>query len=63
MSDLIRIDFKIERDGFVFADAIHLPSDHTMSDAEIEAVKQARFEAWYTLVTTPVEEVIEQPLE
>ena len=29
-----------------FADAIHLPDDHTLTDADIEAMKQQRFDNW-----------------
>jgi hypothetical protein len=40
-----------------FADAIHLPDDHTFSDGEIEAMKQQRFDNWVAIVgAPPVEE-------
>lgn len=38
----MKIDFTI--DGFT--DAIYLPDDHGLSDDEIEAMKQARYDAW-----------------
>lgn len=63
MSDLIKIEFRVEKDGLAFADAIHLPGDHGLSDEEIEAMKQARFDAWYALVTAPVEEPPVEVLE
>lgn len=50
---MTKIDFEVSKDGLVFRDAIHLPDDHGMSDAEIEAMKQARFDAWYAVVTAP----------
>lgn len=49
----MKIDFEITQSGYIFRDAIHLPDDHGMSDAEIEAMKQARFDAWYAVVTAP----------
>lgn len=52
---MIKIDFEVSKDGQVFRDAIHLPEDHTLTDAEIEAMKQARFDAWYAIITTPEE--------
>lgn len=55
---MVKIDFEIERDGYMFKDALHLPEDHTFTDADIEAMKQQRFENWYTFVTTPTEEII-----
>ena len=52
----MKIDFTIEKDGLSFTDAIVLPDDHGMTDAEIEAMKQARFDAWYAIVTAPVDD-------
>ena len=57
---MIKIDFTIEKDGLIFSDAIVLPDDHGLSDAEIEAMKQARFDAWHAVVTAPSEE---EPVE
>jgi hypothetical protein len=33
-----------------------------MSEADIEAMKQQRFDNWYTIITTPVD-VIEPPVD
>lgn len=52
----MKIDFEITKDGYTYRDAIVLPDDHGLSDAEIEAMKQARFDAWYFIVTNPPEE-------
>ena len=52
----MKIDFEVEKDGLVFRDAIVLPDDHGMTDQEIEAMKQSRFDAWYEIVTNPPEE-------
>ena len=52
---MIKGDFEFTKDGLVFRDALHLPDDHGMSDAEIEAMKQARFDAWLEAIQ-PAEE-------
>lgn len=59
----MKIDFTITQGEFTFTDAIVLPDDHGMTDAEIEAMKQARFDAWYAIVTAPQEEVVESTPE
>ena len=50
---MVKIDFEITQDGHIFKDAIVLPSDHGLSDEQIEAMKQKRFDDWYAIVTTP----------
>jgi hypothetical protein len=51
-----KIEFEITKDGMTFRDAIVLPSDHGLSEADIEAMKQKRFDDWYAIVTAPSEE-------
>ena len=46
---MIKIDFTING----FTDALHLADNHGLSDVEIEAMKQARFDAWLAAVTLP----------
>ena len=36
-----------------FCDAIHLPDDHTLTDDEIEAMKQQRLDNWIAAITAP----------
>lgn len=57
----MKIDFEMEKDGYKFRDALHLPDDHGMSDAQIDAMKQERFDRWYAIVTAqqPDPEVVE----
>jgi hypothetical protein len=45
--EMIKIDFtKTSEDGvYSFSDALHLPINHSYTDEEIEAMKQARFES------------------
>ena len=54
---MISIDFEFTKDNHTFKDAIVLPDDHTLTDAEIEAMKQQRFDNWYAIITNPVETV------
>ena len=49
----IKIDFSLGTDPFTFSDALHLPGDHGLSDAEIEAMKQSRYDNWLAIVNTP----------
>ena len=46
---MIKINFTING----FSDALHLADDHGMTDAEIEAMKQARYDKWYDYITNP----------
>ena len=43
---MISIDFEFDSEHGVYRDAIVLPDDHTHTDAEIDAMKQQRFENW-----------------
>jgi len=62
---MIKIDYeKTNADGtLVFRDALYLPDDHTFSDAELEAMKQARFDNWYAAVTAIPDPVIDPNTE
>jgi hypothetical protein len=56
---MIKIDFEFDsRDG-VFRDALHLPEDHTFTDAEITAMKQQRYDNWISLIESTETEVVE----
>lgn len=64
----MKIDFEVTNGTYTLRDAIHLPDDHTYSDAEIEAMKQARFDKWVQIITTvpeeePVEEVVQEAVQ
>jgi hypothetical protein len=41
-------------------DAIVLPEGITMTDVEIEAMKQKRFDDWLVIINTPPVEAIEE---
>ena len=49
----MKIDFEFDTAHGMFRDALHLPDDHTFTDAEIEAMKQQRVDNWIAVVTAP----------
>lgn len=54
---MIKIDFEFDTQYGVFRDALHLPDDHGMTDAEIQAMKQQRLDNWLAIVNpAPTEE-------
>jgi hypothetical protein len=55
---MIKIDFQFETPHGKFADALHLPEDHTFTEAEIQAMKEQRRDNWIAIVTAPP---VEQP--
>ena len=46
---MIKIDFTING----FSDALHLKDDHGLTDAEIEAMKQTRYDKWRDYIDNP----------
>lgn len=46
----MKIDFEFQTQYGVFRDALHLPDDYEMTDAEIEAMKQQRLDNWLAIV-------------
>ena len=60
--ETIKIDFiKTSEDGvYSFSDALHLPINHTYTDEEIEAMKQARFDRWLDMILNPPAPVVEE---
>lgn len=59
--EMIKIDFRIDNGRYSFSDALHLPVNHTYTDQEIEAMKQARFDKWVSIITAPPVEVPQEP--
>lgn len=61
----MKIDFEFDTPHGLFRDALHLPDDHGLTDAEIEVMKQQRVDNWIAVVTAPpVEEVfVDAPVE
>lgn len=61
----MKIDFTITQNGYTYSDAIFVEDE---KPEQIEAMKQARFDNWYKIITTPVdpnyvEEVTEEVFE
>jgi hypothetical protein len=52
---MIKIDFEFDTPYGVFRDALHLPVDHTYTDAEIQAMKEQRRDNWIAIVSAPPE--------
>ena len=56
----MKIDFEFETTYGLFRDALHLPDDHTLTDTEIQAIKQQRVDNWISVITAaPAEEVVD----
>jgi hypothetical protein len=56
------IEFEMTDGVNTLRDAIVLPVGMTMTDTEIKAMKQARFDNWLAIINTPVadEPVVEE---
>lgn len=48
---MVRFEFSFDSPHGVFRDAILLPDDHGLTDVEINALKQQRFNDWLAIVT------------
>jgi len=62
---MTKIDFTITQHGYTYSDALFVEDE---TPEQIEAMKQARFDNWYKIITTPVdpnyvEEVTEEVIE
>ena len=53
---MVKIDFSFDTPHGTFADALHLPDDHGLSDSEIDAMKQQRLDNWLAIVNATPEE-------
>jgi hypothetical protein len=53
---MIKINFEINKYGYSFKDAIVLPVGHGFTDAQIEEIKQKRFDDWLAIINAPQEE-------
>lgn len=49
----MKIDFEFQTGYGLFRDALHLPDDHGLTDAQIEVMKQERLDNWIAIVTAP----------
>jgi len=53
---MIKINFEINKDGHSFKVSIVLPVGHGFTDAQIETIKQQRFDDWLAIINAPQEE-------
>lgn len=61
---MIKIDFEFQTEHGVFRDALYLEDNHGLSEAQIDAMKAERRDAWIALVTAPpVEEEAPEYIE
>lgn len=49
----IKIDFEFDTEHGVFRDALHLPDDHTLTEMEIQTMKEQRRDSWLAIVNAP----------
>lgn len=50
---MISIPFEKTDGTYTLRDAIVLKENHTLTEAEIEAIKQQRFDNWIAILTAP----------
>ncbi len=56
----MKIDFEFQTDYGMFRDALHLPDDHGLTDAQIKSMKSERRDNWIAIVSAPPVEEIQQ---
>ena len=49
----MKIDFEYQTNHGLFRDALHLPDDHSFTDADIQAMKEQRRDNWIAVVAAP----------
>ena len=54
------IEFEMTDGVHTLRDAIVLADGMTMTDAEIESIKQSRFAAWLAVINAPPAETVEE---
>jgi len=52
---MVKIDFQFDSKYGTFSDALHLPDDHGLTEAEIEQMKRDRLANWIAAIEAPVE--------
>lgn len=50
---MIKIDFEFQTEHGLFRDALYLEDNHGLSEAQIDAMKAERRDAWIAIVTAP----------
>lgn len=57
---MVKIDFEFSTPYGIFRDALFLPVEHGLSDAEIEDLKRTRLTNWVDAIENPPTPVIEE---
>lgn len=52
---MLKIDFEFNSKYGVYRDALYLPENHSLSENEIESLKQERFNNWLHAIENPLE--------
>jgi hypothetical protein len=52
----MKIDFQFDTQYGKFADALHLPDNHGLTQEEINTMQQQRFDNWIAVITAPPSE-------
>jgi len=55
---MVKIDFSFPSQYGTFSDALHLEDDHGLTQDEINAMQQQRFDNWIAIVTAPPSEEV-----
>ena len=50
---MIKINFSFASPHGTFSDALHLEDDHGLTQEEINAMQQQRFDNWIAMITAP----------
>lgn len=56
---MISIDFIVTDGTHTLHDALYLQDNHGLSDAEIEVLKQERFDNWVNIIKNPPELIVD----
>lgn len=55
---MIKIDFTKTDGTYTLQDALYLPDDNVLTEADIEALKQQRFDNWLAVITAPSADIV-----
>lgn len=50
---MIKIDFSKTNGVYTLSDALWLPDNHNLTEADINMLQQERFNAWLAIITAP----------
>jgi hypothetical protein len=56
---MVKIDFSFDSQYGTFSDALWLEDDHGLTEDQISAMQQQRFDNWIAVITAPPSENVE----